>query len=114
MDGGFFGFSSSLCLYWQRNHHPPSYLLTTPGTLPYNFVNNYKFGGPMWSDSWLKGFSVGAGLRWQDKIAIGNPLKVVNGATVPDFDQKYFGPSDTNVDTWITYDRKVRNNLVIS
>ncbi|MDP3073013.1 MAG: hypothetical protein Q8N18_22155 [Opitutaceae bacterium] len=77
----------------------------------YNFVNNYKFGGPRWSDSWLKGFSVGAALRWQDKVAIGNPLKVVNGATIPDFDQQYFGPSETNVDTWITYDTKVRNNM---
>ena len=36
---------------------------------------------------------------------------MVNGATVPDFDQKYFGPSETNVDTWITYDRKIRNHL---
>ena len=24
MAGGFFGLSTSLCLYWQRNHHPPS------------------------------------------------------------------------------------------
>ena len=36
---------------------------------------------------------------------------MVNGATVPDFDQKYFGRSETNVDTWITYDRKIRNHL---
>jgi hypothetical protein len=28
------GFSTSHCLHWQRNHHPPSYLLTVTGTLP--------------------------------------------------------------------------------
>jgi hypothetical protein len=70
----------------------------------YNLVSNYKFNGSPWSDSWLKKFSVGAALRWQDKVAIGNPVKVVNGATIPDFDIQYFGPSETNVDAWITYD----------
>jgi hypothetical protein len=31
------GFSTSHCLHWQRNHHPPSYLLTVTGTLPGRF-----------------------------------------------------------------------------
>jgi hypothetical protein len=77
----------------------------------YNLISNYKFGGPFWGNSWLKRFSVGAALRWQDKIAIGNPLKVVKGATVPDFDQQYFGPTETDIDTWITYDTKVRKDM---
>lgn len=76
----------------------------------YNMVTNYKFSGSPWGDGWLKRFSVGAALRWQDKIAIGNPLKVVDGATIPDFDKQYFGPSETNVDTWITYETKIMGN----
>jgi len=76
----------------------------------YNLLSNYKFTGPMWGDSWLNRFSVGAALRWQDKIAIGNPLKVVNGATIPDYDKQYFGPSETNVDAWVTYDTKILKN----
>ena len=28
------GFLISHCLHWQRNHHPPSYLLTATGALP--------------------------------------------------------------------------------
>ena len=77
----------------------------------YNVLTNYKFAGSFWRLSWLDGFGVGTALRWQDKIAIGNPLKVVDGATVPDFDKKYFGPSETNVDTWITYDTKVTADI---
>jgi hypothetical protein len=76
----------------------------------YNVLTNYKFSGSKWNDSWLSGFGVGAALRWQDKIAIGNELKVVDGATVPDFDKQFFGPSETNVDAWVTYDTRIMRN----
>lgn len=69
----------------------------------WNLVSNYKFSGPDWDDTWLSGFAVGAAVRWQDKIAIGSALKEVDGAVVPDFDNQYYGPSETNVDAWITY-----------
>jgi len=76
----------------------------------YNVITNYKFGGSFWGDTWLKRFSVGAALRWQDKIAIGNPLQVVDGATIPNFDIEYFGPTETNVDAWVTYNTKIMKN----
>jgi len=77
----------------------------------YNLMTNYSFRGSNWSDSWLSGFGVGTAVRWQDKIAIGQALKVVNGSTVPDFDNQYFGPSETNVDAWVTYNTKVMDDM---
>lgn len=72
----------------------------------WNLVTNYSFKGPNWRDTWLSGFGVGAAVRWQDKIVIGQGLKVVDGSTVPDFDNQYFGPTETNVDAWVSYSTK--------
>tara|TARA_B110000483_G_scaffold123823_1_gene148988 strand:+ start:9148 stop:12549 length:3402 start_codon:yes stop_codon:yes gene_type:complete len=72
-----------------------------------NLITNYTFNK---SDSWLSGFSVGAGLRWQDEVAIGSALKIVDGATVPDYDKLHFGPKETNVDAWLTYNTKIFTN----
>ena len=73
----------------------------------WNLITNYNFKGSAWADTWLSKFAVGAAVRWQDKVAIGQSLKVVDGATVPDFNNQYFGPMETNVDTWITYNTKL-------
>jgi hypothetical protein len=76
----------------------------------WNLVTNYSFNGPNWDDTWLSGFAVGAGVRWQDDSSIGSGLKDVDfedGAiTVPDLDNLYIGPSETNIDAWITYSTK--------
>lgn len=73
----------------------------------WNLLTNYSFAGADWEDSWLSGFAVGAGFRWQDDVAIGSSLMEVDGAVVPDYDNLFFGPSETNVDAWITYNTKV-------
>ena len=77
-----------------------------------NFVGNYTFA----RDSRLRGWSLGSGLRWQDKVGIGYPIiastiagKVVN---VPDLQRPYYGPSEFAVDGWVGYTRKIWQNRI--
>ena len=72
-----------------------------------NLITNYTFNT---DQGWLSGFAVGAGLRWQDEVAIGSDLKIVDGSTVPDYDKLYYGPTETNVDAWVTYNTKIFND----
>jgi outer membrane receptor protein involved in Fe transport len=80
-----------------------------------NLVTNYAFKGSNWRDTLLSGFSVGAGIRWEDAVAIGGALKEVAGAdsplAIPDQDALYYGPTETNVDGWITYDTSLSNKM---
>jgi hypothetical protein len=82
-----------------------------------NFIANYDF-----EHGFLKGFNIGAGVRWQDKVIIGyKPLYYVGDeiaanpfvATSAKFDlgSPYYGPAETNVDLWIGYTRKLGHNL---
>ncbi len=76
-----------------------------------NVVASYSFGqnGP----ALLKGFSVGAGVRWQDKVAIGYPTtRAPDGSVVIAIDNPYYAPAQTNVDGWIGYERRVFKNRV--
>ncbi len=77
-----------------------------------NFVGNYTFA----RDSRLRGWSLGSGLRWQDKVGIGYPIiastiagKVVN---VPDLQRPYYGPAEFAVDGWVGYTRKIWQNRI--
>jgi len=77
-----------------------------------NFVGNYTFA----RDSRLRGWSLGSGLRGQDKVGIGYPIiastiagKVVN---VPDLQRPYYGPSEFAVDGWVGYTRKIWQNRI--
>ncbi|MDP3072931.1 MAG: TonB-dependent receptor plug domain-containing protein [Opitutaceae bacterium] len=66
-----------------------------------NLVTNYEFGSDA---SWLKGAGVGGAVRWQDKVAIGYPLKTnPDGQLVSDIDRPFFGPTELNVDVWTSY-----------
>lgn len=66
-----------------------------------NFVTNYDFAA---HDGWLKRFGVGGALRWQDKAAIGYPLKLnSDNQQVSDIDHPYYGPSELNADVWLSY-----------
>jgi outer membrane receptor protein involved in Fe transport len=71
----------------------------------WNLVTNYRF-----TEGALKGWNVGAAVRWQDKVAIGFPVIVdpVVGP-IPDVHHPYYGPTDTNYDAWIGYSRKLWN-----
>ncbi len=72
----------------------------------FNLLTNYDFarGGR------LAGFSVGAGVRYQSKISIGNALRELapgSGTYGPDPAKPYYGPAETNFDAWAGYQRKL-------
>ena len=74
----------------------------------FNVVTNYDF-----TEGMLKGFNAGIGVRWQDEIVIG--YEPIPGAR-PDeisfnLDDPYMGPSETNVDFWIGYGRKLTDRI---
>ncbi len=69
-----------------------------------NLVTNYTFD----RESKLKGFGIGTGIRWQDKVGIGYPVSYTSAGTVfIDRDKPYYAPSETNVDFFASYGRKI-------
>ncbi|MGH7956980.1 MAG: TonB-dependent receptor plug domain-containing protein [Opitutaceae bacterium] len=69
-----------------------------------NFVANYTFA----SDSRLKGWSVGTGVRWQDKLGLGYPAsRDAGGNVIFDLANPYYAPAETNVDLFASYTRKL-------
>ncbi len=75
-----------------------------------NFVTNYSF-----TEGLLKGANVGLGYRWQDKIAIGYPVKEITGGSTEqiefDIDNPYYGPTEEAIDLWVGYTRKITRKI---
>lgn len=71
-----------------------------------NFVTNYDF-----KRGFLKGFSIGGAVRWQDKMAIGYrpKLKVtpVSKIWINDVSSPVYSPTETNYDLNLRYTRKI-------
>jgi outer membrane receptor for ferric coprogen and ferric-rhodotorulic acid len=75
----------------------------------FNLVTNYNF-----SSGVLKGINVGGGYRWQDGVVLGYP--VLPGATVTDaraydLEHPYKGKSETNIDLWLGYSRRLTSKI---
>ena len=72
-----------------------------------NLVTNYNFDGR------LKGFNVGAGYRWMDKIAIGYPVasSTGSGSFTFDINNPIMGPREDAIDFWIGYERKLTEKI---
>lgn len=71
----------------------------------WNAVTNYSF-----TEGRLKGFGLGGGVRWQDKVAIGYPVIVhPDFGNVSDVRHPHYGPTETNYDAWVSYGRKFRH-----
>ncbi len=69
-----------------------------------NFVTNYSF-----RRGFLKGFTIGGAVRWQDRVAIGYPLiPNADGNLVSDVANPYWGPTDLAVDASCSYTRKIK------
>jgi outer membrane receptor protein involved in Fe transport len=70
-----------------------------------NLVSNYRFS----NDSRLKNWNVGGALRWQDKATIGyaTTFDPVSRNYLLDPSRPFFGPSETRVDAWVGYKRKI-------
>lgn len=73
-----------------------------------NLVTNYSFGrGSPFADK-LKGWGIGGAVRWQDKLGLGYPTgRLPDGTGTIDLAHPYYAPAETNVDGWISYQRKV-------
>jgi hypothetical protein len=69
-----------------------------------NLVVNHSFA----QDGWLKGWSAGAGVRWQDKLGLGYPASYnASGGVIFDLENPYYSPDETNVDLFAAYTRKI-------
>lgn len=73
----------------------------------FNAMSNYSF-----SRGWLRGWSVGGAVRWQDKIVIGYPV-YVDEIAGPQYDisKPFYGPTECNYDTWVGYSRKLKSRV---
>jgi hypothetical protein len=66
----------------------------------FNLLTNYTFtSGP------LKDFGMGGSVRWADKILLGTGYKTSSRGDIPDYDVKYWGPSEMQYDVWFSYHR---------
>ena len=72
-----------------------------------NFVTNYNF-----RDGFLDGWSIGSAVRWQEGAIIGYPTTIENGLKISDVANPHVSPSETTVDAWIRYRRKLFNRKV--
>lgn len=73
-----------------------------------NFVTNYRFK----QDSFLKGFSVGGAVRWQDEVGIGyGQTFSPDTGIIPDLNNPFFAPSTWNGDVWTSYQRKLTDKI---
>ena len=74
----------------------------------FNAVSNYSFRGGM-----LNGVRLGGAHRWQNKSALGFPVRILaDGSAIADVSKPYFGAAETNVDAWIGYSRKLWKDKV--
>jgi hypothetical protein len=73
-----------------------------------NVITNYSFGSDSILGPKAKGFGVGGGVRWQDKVGIGYPTtRNADGSVKIDVAHPYYGPADTSIDAWISYERPI-------
>jgi hypothetical protein len=76
-----------------------------------NFVGNYSFS----NEGRFKGWSVGTGVRWQDKYALGYPVSRPS-ADAPvnvDVSNPYWASAQINVDGWLSYQRKIWRDKIL-
>jgi hypothetical protein len=82
----------------------------------YNIITNYRFD----DDSALKGWAVGGAFRWEDEVAIGyedgffedTGVVGIDSVAVSDVTKPIFGPSEKNLDMWVTHQRKIFDDKV--
>lgn len=75
----------------------------------FNAISNYDFTYGV-----LKGVNVGGAVRWQDSVVIGYPpVAVPNDPTSVSFDlaNPYEGPTETNIDLWVGYTRRISKGV---
>ncbi|MDA0345862.1 MAG: TonB-dependent receptor plug domain-containing protein [Verrucomicrobia bacterium] len=72
-----------------------------------NLLTRYDFKG-----GFLKGFSAGGALRYQDKVSAGyTDIWNETGEAVPDVANPFYGPDEMNGDLFLRYTRKITEKL---
>ncbi len=76
-----------------------------------NFVGSYSFA----TDGRFKGWSIGTGIRWQDKYALGYPVSRdnVDAPIKVDVAHPYWASAQINVDAWVGYQRKIWRDKIL-
>lgn len=78
-----------------------------------NLVTNYTFGRDSIFGGKLKGWGIGGAVRWQDKLGIGYPTSRNPDLSANiDVAHPYYAPSETNVDAWVRYERKLWSDRI--
>ena len=78
-----------------------------------NLVTNYTFGRGSFLGGRLKGWGIGGAIRWQDKLGIGYPTtRNADGSVNLDLDNPYYAPAETNVDAFVSYERRIWKNRI--
>jgi hypothetical protein len=76
----------------------------------FNFISNYRF-----DRGWAKGVDVGAAWRWEDRAILGYGIHetTIYGekAWIADVSKPIYGPSESHVDAWIGYQRKLNSKI---
>ncbi len=73
-----------------------------------NLVTNYRF-----REGRLRGFNFGGAVRWEDEVGIGYDPIVNSAGTLTgfDLDNPYLGPSETNFDFWVAFNKKLSDRV---
>jgi hypothetical protein len=78
-----------------------------------NLVTNYTFGRDSILGDKLKGWGIGGAVRWQDRLGLGYPTsRNPDGSGNIDLENPYYAPAETNVDAWMSYQRKLWNGRI--
>ena len=73
-----------------------------------NLVTNYSFARSSLLGGRLKGWSIGGGVRWQDKMVMGyRSSRLPDSTPVFDQSQPLYAPADLNMDAFISYGRRI-------
>jgi hypothetical protein len=76
----------------------------------FNLISNYRF-----DRGWAKGLDFGGAWRWEDKAILGYGIHetTIYGekAWIADVNQPIYGPSESHLDAWIGYQRKLNKKI---
>jgi hypothetical protein len=76
----------------------------------FNLISNYHF-----TRGWAKGIDIGGAWRWEDRAILGYGIHetTIYGekAWIADVSQPIYGPTESHVDAWIGYQRKLNSKI---
>ncbi|MCG8524954.1 MAG: TonB-dependent receptor plug domain-containing protein [Opitutales bacterium] len=72
-----------------------------------NLITNYTF-----LEGKLANFGIGGAIRYQGDSVIGSGyIRDTNLGDIPDLNRPHYGPSETNYDLWVSYQKELTNGI---